>query len=242
MQNNSTSAAIVNNQKSYPLLQNEIKLIIFDFDGVLVDTQEVSNEICYNYLKENHQIKMSFETFVNNFSGMRIDTIMEILTKEREIKNISSLNDISEVIDAQVLAYLTHQKITPLTGVLEFLEGLTLQRCIGSNSTAKWLQIFLESTNLARFFKDNVFSAEMVNRPKPAPDLYLYAAQRMGIKTEECLVIEDSSIGVQAAVEAGIQVIGFLAGSHISPHTEDRLLKAGANTVINDMRDLSLIL
>ncbi|WP_051908662.1 HAD family hydrolase [Candidatus Odyssella acanthamoebae] len=221
------------------LQQRECKLLIFDFDGVLVDTQEVINEIQYEYLKGNYNLHLPFELYTQKFSGMRMETIVGILQQQENFSPLVSALSISQTIDDLVLEQLLKQEVSPLTGVVQFLEESHIKRCIASNCSFKLLKAFLKASKLDKFFKDNVFSADMVKHPKPAPDLFLYAATEMSEKVQNCLVIEDSLVGIQAATAAGIRVIGFLGGSHVLPGNIEKLLQAGAETVINDMRQLT---
>jgi beta-phosphoglucomutase-like phosphatase (HAD superfamily) len=94
-------------------------------------------------------------------------------------------------------------------------------------------------TGLLARFGENLFSATMVERGKPAPDLFLYAAQRLGAEPDRCLVIEDSPAGIEAAVAAGMTAIGFSGGSHCGPEHGARLQACGATLVIADMRELT---
>ncbi|MBW8309746.1 MAG: HAD family phosphatase [Candidatus Paracaedibacteraceae bacterium] len=217
----------------------DYKLLIFDFDGVLVDTQEVINEIQYNYLKKNFSIPIPFEMYTDKFSGMRMETIVEILQQQQTMPLSVSPLSISQTIDDLVLEQLSTQEISPLPGVVHFLKESTTKRCIGSNCSFKLLIAFLKASKLEDFFKGNVFSAEMVKHPKPAPDLFLYAAKKMSEKVKNCLVIEDSLVGIQAARTACIDVVGFFGGSHVPPDITEKLLQIGAKTVINDMRQLN---
>jgi HAD superfamily hydrolase (TIGR01509 family) len=220
-------------------LQRELQLLIFDFDGVLVDTQEVINEIQYQYLKRNHNLHLPFYVYTEKFSGMRMETIVGILQQQENFSPHSSPLTISQAVDDLVLEQLLKQEVSPLTGVVEFLEGSKIKRCIASNCSFKLLKAFIKASKLDKFFDDNVFSADMVKHPKPAPDLFLYAAKQMSEETQNCLVIEDSLVGIQAATAAGIKVVGFLGGSHVSPDNTEKLSQAGAETVINDMRQLT---
>lgn len=220
-------------------LHNPIKLLIFDFDGVLADTQAIANQIQFNYFKKLYPLNLSLEEFAEKFSGMQVKTIVDILQKENDSMILLSSEKISQDIDSLVLQHLTNQRITPLPGVVDFLSHSPLRRCIGSNCSFKLLNSFLKSSNLAKYFNTYVFSADMVVNPKPSPELYLYAANYMSVNVEECLVIEDSIVGVQAAVSAGIPVVGFLAGSHVSSATSNKLISTGAKATFHNMRDLA---
>jgi beta-phosphoglucomutase-like phosphatase (HAD superfamily) len=98
--------------------------------------------------------------------------------------------------------------------------------------------VSLESTDLIRFFEPNLFSANEVRNGKPAPDLFLHAAGKMRVSASECIVVEDSPVGVAAGVAAGMTVIGFVGGSHAGSQLGNHLRAAGANAVISDMRAL----
>jgi beta-phosphoglucomutase-like phosphatase (HAD superfamily) len=100
------------------------------------------------------------------------------------------------------------------------------------------IRVSLRTTDLARFFGLNLFSASDVPNGKPAPDLLLHAAHRMRALPADCIVVEDSPAGVTATVNAGMRAIGFVGGSHSSASLGEQLLAAGARTIIADMRQL----
>jgi beta-phosphoglucomutase-like phosphatase (HAD superfamily) len=91
---------------------------------------------------------------------------------------------------------------------------------------------------LIRFFEPNLFSAADMANGKPAPDLFLHVSAKMGVKPADCVVVEDSAVGVAAGVAAGMKVIGFIGGSHAGVRLADQLRRAGARAVISDMRAL----
>jgi beta-phosphoglucomutase-like phosphatase (HAD superfamily) len=111
---------------------------------------------------------------------------------------------------------------------------------VASSSLPERIALSLRVTGLSDLF-DHVFSASEVPRGKPAPDLFLHAANRMGVSPESCLVIEDSAAGVQAALAAGMRVIGFAGGSHCGPEHAEKLRQMGAAVVIKHMVDLSQV-
>lgn len=111
-------------------------------------------------------------------------------------------------------------------------------KCVASSSSIERIRVSLESTGLIRFFEPNLFSASDVRNGKPAPDLLLHAAGKMGVEPGGCIVVEDSSVGVTAGVTAGMTVIGFAGASHVGSDTADQLRAAGACDVITDMRAL----
>jgi HAD superfamily hydrolase (TIGR01509 family) len=127
--------------------------------------------------------------------------------------------------------------LKPVEGVREAILALPQPRCVASSSMPERIALSLRVAGLSDLF-DHIFSATEVPRGKPAPDLFLHAATRMGARPEDCLVIEDSAAGVKAAIAAGMRVIGFTGGSHCGPAHADRLRRAGAPVVIDWMADL----
>jgi beta-phosphoglucomutase-like phosphatase (HAD superfamily) len=118
------------------------------------------------------------------------------------------------------------------------LDSLAFKSCVASSGTPERLRHALSLVGLFARFDPHIFSATMVARGKPAPDLFLFAAHRMGVMPQRCLVVEDSVPGVAAAVEAGMTAIGFTGGSHCPPGHDSRLAKEGAALVIDRMAQL----
>ena len=217
------------------------KLIIFDFDGVLVDTQKNVNKLEWEYLSRDG-LKMTLGDFTRRFSGYTSFSIVKNLVRNKAIAVSKPVEQYAEDIDKFVLTHLSRQGVKPIEGVKKVLQKLSVKKCIASNCSLKILRIFLSASTLDVYFNDNVFSADMVKNPKPSPELFLHAASSMGINPHECLVIEDSEVGVQAACAADIKVWGFLGGSHITAETEAKLLRAGAERTFFKMEDLAKLL
>ena len=118
------------------------------------------------------------------------------------------------------------------------MQQIKVSKIVVSNSHFARLSKLLTLKKLIHFFDGYIFSADMVEHPKPAPDLYLYAANKMHVPTEECLVIEDSATGVQAAYQAGMKILGFINSQNPPHERKEKLLKAGAIQVFCDMREL----
>ncbi len=121
------------------------------------------------------------------------------------------------------------------TYALSWLRG---PKCVASSSSIDRIRVSLESTDLIRFFEPNLFSANEVKNGKPAPDLFLHAANKMRVAPRDCIVVEDSPVGVAAGVAAGMTVIGFVGGSHAGAQFSTHLQTAGAAKVISDLRTL----
>jgi HAD superfamily hydrolase (TIGR01509 family) len=130
------------------------------------------------------------------------------------------------------------QSLVAIPRVVEALDSLRLPMCVASSSVPRQVRRKLELTSLLARFGDNLFSAAMVARGKPAPDLFLYAAKQLATAPDRCLVVEDSVAGIEAAITAGMTAIGFCGGSHCGPGYGDRLKALGAALVIADMREL----
>jgi len=217
------------------------KLIIFDFDGVLVDTQKSVNKFEWEYLSRDG-LEMTFGEFTKRFSGHTAFSIVKSLLQNKALAVSKPVEQYAEDIDEFVLTQLSHQGVRPIKGVKKVLQKLSVKKCIASNCSLKILRILLSASILDVYFNGNVFSADMVENPKPSPELFLHAASAMEINPYECLVIEDSEVGVQAACAAGIKVWGFLGGSHMRAETDAKLLRAGAERTFEKMEDLTKLL
>jgi HAD superfamily hydrolase (TIGR01509 family) len=139
---------------------------------------------------------------------------------------------------AEAIIERFREELRPTPHMAYALTWLRGPKCVASSSSLDRIQASLETTDLARFFEPNLFSASDVARGKPAPDLLLHAAGQMKVRPADCIVIEDSPAGVTAAVSAGMRSIGFVGGSHSDAGLGQQLLAAGASTIIADMRQL----
>jgi HAD superfamily hydrolase (TIGR01509 family) len=129
-------------------------------------------------------------------------------------------------------------ELQAIDGVLELLGSLRVPLCVASNSHTNRVRHSLQVTGLLPFFDPHVFSATMVTRGKPAPDLFLFAAEKLAVPAGDCLVVEDSIHGATAARSAGMEVIGFCGGSHCQPGHAERLLAAGCQRVFARMSEV----
>lgn len=208
-------------------------LIIFDCDGVLIDSEPLACQVDAEVLTA-HGVPFTAAEIAAQFVGKSFRDQVRIIERERRIT-------LPADIEARVWAALAErfrQELQPIAGIADVLDAMPHRRCVASSSSLARLDLTLGLTGLAPRFPDAVFSAEQVERGKPAPDLFLFAAGRMGGRADDCIVVEDSPAGVQAGVAAGMPVIGFTGGGHTTPDHAERLRAAGATAVISRMVDL----
>lgn len=207
--------------------------IIFDCDGVLVDSEPLANRVMSELLAE-HGVAMTPEECLRRFVGMTIPAEAAAI---REDFGVDLLDVLQRELTALTLARF-ERELRAMDGAAEVLGRCRRPIGVASNSVTARVRLSLRVTGLERFFADHVYTAEMVARPKPAPDLYLHAAARLGFPPAECLVVEDSVSGTSAARAAGIAVIGFTGGGHAGGGLGRRLLDAGAVEVMASWREL----
>jgi len=207
-------------------------LLIFDCDGVLVDSEPLACRIDAEYLTELGY-PFTAEEIVLRFVGVSLKDMAARIEAEHGRRLPT---DFGARLTRRILDRF-ETELQPVRGVRDAVLALPHRRCVASSSTPDRIALSLRAAGLADLFGD-LFSAVEVKRGKPAPDLFLHAAARMGAAPEECVVIEDSAFGVQAARAAGMRVIGFTGGSHTYPTHADRLTDAGAETVISRMVEL----
>ncbi|GAA3848087.1 HAD family hydrolase [Streptomyces phyllanthi] len=185
-------------------------LVIFDNDGVLVDSESISNRLLAAYLTElGHPT--SYEDSIRDYMGSAMHRIHELVL-ERTGRRLPG--DFDDVFHGRVFAAF-ERELEPVPGVVGVLEKLVADEvpyCVASSGSHERIRVGHRATGLDRWFGDElVFSAQDVGRGKPAPDLFLYAAERMGVAPERCVVVEDSPAGVRAGMAAGMDVYGFTA-------------------------------
>ncbi|WP_432095168.1 HAD family hydrolase [Streptomyces sp. bgisy100] len=185
-------------------------LVIFDNDGVLVDSEPLSNAILAAYLTESGH-PTTYEDSIRDYMGSAMHRIHD-LVRERSGKQLPA--DFDDVFHARVFDAF-RRELQAVAGVEEVLEKLTadgVPYCLASSGSHGRIRVALHRTGLYdRFGEERIFSSQDVGRGKPAPDLFLHAARTMGVRPERCAVVEDSPLGVQAAVAAGMDVYGFTA-------------------------------
>lgn len=208
-------------------------LIVFDCDGVLIDSEAIACRVDAEVLS-GAGIPITAAEVAERFIGTTMSHMLATLSAEHAVALPPDL--VSRWHRRLEVAF--ERELRPLPGVSELLAALTVPSCVASSSGPERLAKSLGLTGLAGHFGPHIFSARSVARGKPAPDLFLYAAERMAVAPARCLVIEDSLAGVTAAVAAGMTVYGFTGGSHCEPGHGERLRSAGAAQVVTSMAEL----
>jgi HAD superfamily hydrolase (TIGR01509 family) len=208
--------------------------LIFDCDGVLVDSEPLSMRIDVEILAENG-IVMSEQEAHHRFVGKTFAAMLDEIAKEF---GVDFPADTSSQKDTRLLA-LYERELKPVEGVEAALAALPQQHfSLASNSPFERVEAALRITHLSRFFGNRITTFEHVARGKPEPDVFIEAARRAGYAPGHCIVIEDSVTGVTAAHRAGAHVLGF-TGTHPHPEEQAALLwAAGAAATFREMREL----
>lgn len=210
------------------------ELVVFDMDGVLVDSEIIACR-CLLETLGRHGVTVDLEEVYAKFLGRSFS----VVAQDYVHRTGSPLPD---GFVAELGARLTeryHSSLRAMPDAARLLRGLRARCCIASSSTPDRIRLSLSLTALASFFGDRIFDATMVERGKPAPDLFLLAAERMRARPERTLVIEDSVSGVVAGKAAGMTVWGFIGGGHYTGRDAGGMLAdAGADRIVETMADL----
>lgn len=212
------------------------ELVVFDCDGVLVDSEAIVIEVEAELLTAGG-FPVTADEIAERYVGLSYPDMMRGLEAQFGRPVLDSLS--RELQERAVLAF--EGSLRPVPGIPELLDRHHGPRCVASSSSPQRIDRSLQLTGLDRHFDpDHLFSATMVENGKPAPDLFLHAAATLGVSPAACLVIEDSPSGVAAARAAGMAVVGFVAGGHARPSLGRRLADAGAPLVVDRAEMLPL--
>jgi HAD superfamily hydrolase (TIGR01509 family) len=208
-------------------------LLIFDCDGVLVDSEHLACAALADVMTTLGHA-MTVDEAMRAFAGR---SLKDVLARAERLLSRPIPKDLGEQAAVQLMARF-RRELQAVAGVKEAIAALPYRRCVASSSDPGRLTLSLDLTGLSALFGDNVFSAVEVANGKPAPDLFLLAARRLGEDPSSCIVIEDSVLGVEAAGAAGMAAIGFAGASHANQGLAERLAAAGAEWVIDSMANL----
>jgi HAD superfamily hydrolase (TIGR01509 family) len=219
-------------------LSSHHRAIIFDFDGVLADSEVLSNSVLAEIVTELG-VPTSLEDSYRTFMGKRLGEVIEAIEAVIGRKLPPDFADAYQLRTFEAF----RARLKPVGGAREFLDvWREVPRCIASSSSPERLALSLEVLKMTPHFEGRVFSASNVARGKPHPDIFLHAAEQLGIAPRDCIVIEDSVGGVTAGRAAGSTVIGLTAAGHIQPGHEARLREAGADHVVASFTELDRVI
>lgn len=209
-------------------------LLIFDCDGVLVDSEPVSIAVLIDMLA-HLGVQISEEEAYQRFLGRSVASMTATLWDEYGVEtDIDFLDHMRIALFARF-----RDELKAIEGIAETLDVLALPRCVASSSQPERIRYSLGLTGLLDRLEPHIFSASMVKNGKPAPDLFLHAAEQMRVQPKDCIVIEDSPAGIVAAKAGGMTVFAFTGGSHARfPSFREQIASLEPDAVFDAMPDL----
>lgn len=216
------------------------KALLFDFDGVLIESEYVGNRQIAEYLTGIGHPTTPEQSMANFMGYSGVDFLAKVEAWiGRPLPDDFHTARAAE--DDRVLA----EGIGAVAGAVDFVESLPadLPKAVVSSSSTRWICRHLDHIGLGAAFGEHIYSGrEHVAYGKPAPDLYLYAAERLGVAIADCAIIEDSIVGATGAVASGGYVVGLCAGTHCAPDHADRLRGVGVDAVATDFATAAALL
>jgi len=214
--------------------------ILFDFDGVLVESEAAGNRHLAHWLTAAGH-PTTPEDAMTHYMGLSGSDFIDAIERRIGATLPAGFHDARKVEDERVIA----EGVGEVRGAVSFVRSLPadLPRAIVSSSRVHWIDAHLRHLGLRDAFGDHLYSGrEHVAAGKPAPDLYLYGAAALGVPIERCAIIEDSPVGVTGAAKTGAFVIGLCAGQHCAVDHRERLLALGADAVAGDFGEVARLL
>jgi len=190
------------------------QLVIFDCDGVLIDSEAISARVLIASVSRLG-IEIDFDTFCQRYVGRSFPTVAKDIFQMFDV----ALPDGFEADYRATLLTAFEAELIPTMGIVDVLDAMKLPYCVATSSSPPRVARSLALTGLAGFFGNRVYTASQVTRGKPAPDLFVFAATKMGVDPSACLVIEDSLPGIHAGIAAGMTVLRYTGGAHLQGRT-----------------------
>jgi len=215
--------------------------IVFDCDGVMVDSEAIYVEVEMRRLADIG-LAYAVSDYQQRFNGLRPDDFVSAVAVEYAKLGKGSLpKTFGPDLAAEVYERM-ETKLQPIAGIHDLLDQVSGPCAVASSSAAHRLIRKLEMTGLSKYFDEHVYSGDFVENGKPAPDLFLYSAEKLSVDPAECLVIEDSANGVLAGIAAGMTTWGFIGGGHATSELGERLKDAGAERVFESHAEIAVAL
>ena len=214
-----------------------IELLIFDCDGVLIDSEPLASGALAEAL-QRAGVPLSHAEVHRRFTGLSGEAAGRLCREEL------GLADPAHVFaDAKSALYAEFSRsLRPMAGIEELVRNVRQRKCVASNSDMERLRCSLGLLDLWAEFDPHIYSAEMVARPKPAPDLFLLCSENLGVAPHRCLVIDDSALGIAGAVAAGMAAIGFVDPADPRSGRHEALKAAGALQTVEGAGELAIAL
>lgn len=182
----------------------QTELVIFDCDGVLVDSERLSNRILVEFVAE-FGLTLELEEAILLFKGCKMADCIVVI--EQRLGKKMPPDFVTQLRACTAKAF--ERELLPVQGIETALDKINLPICVASSGPLEKIQLALRVTNLLPRFEGRIFSSYEIGSWKPAPDLFLYAAKKMGVQAQFCTVVEDSILGVRAGIAAGMKVLGY---------------------------------
>lgn len=214
-----------------------IDLVIFDCDGVLVDSEPIAARVLAAAATAAG-LPLTANEALARFTGIALADVFAQL--EADLGRPLPADFGARIAAADAAAFA--RELEPVAGVAAMLAALPYRRCVASSGSLQKIRTTLGLTGLLALFEPHLYSAAMVPRGKPAPDLFLHAAREMGVRPAAAVVVEDAAPGIRAARAAGMRVLGFAGGGHCRDDTATQLTQAGADAVFTRMSELPSLL
>lgn len=218
-----------------------MEAILFDCDGVLIESEILYQEIQMQALADIGLVYEK-ESYVSRFMGIGNKAFYE----EANNDHLQLFNEpLPRNFEQDLESFLEEEfekRLQPVEGIAAILQKLSKSSAVASSSRLDFLRKKLIHTDLDQFFTPHIYSADQVARAKPFPDLFLFAAEKIGVAPEKCMVIEDSENGVKAGKAAGMHVIGFCGASHCNDNHAHKLKSAGADDIAITVSELEELL
>lgn len=210
-------------------------LIIFDCDGVLIDSEQIACAVLASALQDEG-VDIDAATIESDFIGRSLASLIGEFAQ----RGVTLPEQFVPALNVRLRDAFS-ESLQPIAGIAQLLQRLRIPVCVASSSQIERVRFTLTLTGLVGYFGTHLYTAESVVHGKPAPDLFLYAARQMNTRPADCLVIEDSVFGVRAARAASMRAWGFTGGSHLegSESAAATLRDAGAENVFSDMTVLA---
>lgn len=218
-------------------MSKQLKHLLFDNDGTIVDSEIIAQRAMLDLLA-THGFHMSEQDYSHRFPGLLDRDILRILQSEHGF--VMPQDFTKQLHEAHLNGFDLSLRAIP--GMTALFRRLKIPKSMVSNGSVRHVQRCLKKVRLLSSVDGHIFSAEHVEKPKPHPDVYLYALEKIGLQAHQTLVVEDSPTGVIAAKSAGLQAIGFLGAAHIHDGHEQKLREAGADFIAEDARALGRLL